>query len=57
MKLYDIKNATITYEKTKNGYWLVILRIGAEIKDKILTDDYKSSLAYLKAFKKIANNT
>ena len=56
MKIYDIKNATITHEKTTNGYYLVKLRIGTELRDKILTDCYKSSLAYVKAFKKIAKN-
>ena len=57
MKIYNYKNAHVTFEKLQpSGMYLVILRTGNEIKDKIKCDDYSNAIAYCRSFKKIAKN-
>jgi hypothetical protein len=56
MKLYNYKNASVTFEKSHAGRYFVLLRIGTEVKDKILCDNYKTAREYCRAFCKIAKH-
>jgi len=51
MKIKSYKNGYATMEKLfPSGMYLVQLRIGQVVADKIRLDDYKNALAYFRAF-------
>jgi len=57
MKIKEYKGGHATMERVSpSGMYVVTLRKGAEVADKVRTDDYRDACAYFKAFCGIAKN-
>lgn len=56
-KIWDFGDARVIYESVSdNGLYVVKLRCGSEITDKVRCDTYREAMTYRRSFCKIAKS-